>query len=350
MPPTNPHPQLQPAPLVSVLLPIRDAEDTLEAALNSVRASSLENLELVCVDDGSSDATPDILARAAGDDGRVRVLRQPPLGLVPALNHGLEHCRCEFVARMDADDEMDPKRLELQLGALREDPQLALVGCQVESFREGGLLGGYEIYSEWVNQLLSHEAMRRECFVECPVPHPTWMFRGDRVRALGGYRDVDWPEDLDLLYRLLDAGERLGKLSLPLHRWRDHDTRLSRTDPRYSREAFARAKAHYVGRLFPLRAAVIWGAGRTGKRFSRLLAAEGIRTHAFIDIRPDRQGNAWHQIPILGPDAAPEKLSGWLAAEMRILAAVSSRGARDEIRRALTAWELREGEAFLIVA
>ena len=341
---------LSPQPQISVLLPIRDAQDTLDAALASVCASSVAGIELVCVDDGSSDRTPQILETAAGKDSRVRILSQRPLGLVPALNRGLAACRAEFVARMDADDEMDPERLALQLDVLGREPELSLVGCQVESFREGGLFGGYAIYTDWVNQLITHDSMLREAFVECPVPHPTWMFRRDTVQSLGGYRDEGWPEDLDLLYRLLDKGNRLGKVPQRLHRWRDHDARLSRTDARYDREAFARAKAHFVGRIFPMRAAVIWGVGRTGKRFCRLLESEGIETHAFIDIRPDRQGNSWRGVPILAPNDAPQKLSGWREAGMRILAAVSARGARGEIRQALSGWGLVEGEDFLMVA
>ena len=120
----------------------------------------------------------------------VRVVRTERRGIVAALNTGLEHARAPIVARTDADDAVHPDRFALQLEALATDPALALVGCQVESFREGGLAEGYRIYTDWVNALVTHEDMAREAFVECPVPHPTWAFRADAVRALGLGRSV----------------------------------------------------------------------------------------------------------------------------------------------------------------
>lgn len=220
----------------------------------------------------------------------------------------------------------------------------------MESFREGGLAPGWEIYTRWVNGLSSEAEIAREAFVECPVPHPTWMFRRDVVRALGGYRDEPWPEDLDLLYRLLERGARVGKLDAALHRWRDHPARLSRVDPRYGREAFARVKARYVARIHPMPAAVIWGAGRTGRRWVRLLEAEGLPTRALIDIRPERIGTRWRGIPILGPAALPAHVTAWRREGLRILSAVASRGARTEIRSELCSLGLTEGEDFLMVA
>jgi glycosyltransferase involved in cell wall biosynthesis len=335
---------------VSVVLPVRDAAVTVTEAVRSVLASRQVRLELICVDDGSRDSTASILEALAQRDPRMTVLRMPPRGIVPALNTGLEHARAPLVARMDGDDEMHPERLRAQLEHLAGSPEIALVGCQVESFREGGLADGYRIYTEWVNRLVSEEAICREMLVECPIPHPTWMLRRRVVRALGGYRDRDWPEDLDLLYRILEAGQRIGKVPRPLHRRRDPPRRLSRVDPRYGREAFARVKAHFVGRLRPMRAAVVWGAGRTGRRFVRLIADEGIATRALVDIRPDRIGTSWRGIPILSPESLDERVSAWRRERVRILGAVASRGARGEIRTRLASAGLTEGDDFLMVA
>ncbi len=251
---------------------------------------------------------------------------------------------------MDADDEMHPRRLAAQIEALKDDPKLTLVGCLVECFRPGGLAEGYRRYAEWVNGLISPEAIAREAFVECPIPHPTWVFRREVIEALGGYRERSWPEDLDLLYRLLAAGHRIGKVARSLHRWRDHSARLSRTDPRYGREAFSRVKAHHIGRVHPMRAAVVWGAGRTGRRLVRMLAAEGLPTRAFLDINPARAGTSWRGIPILPPGELCRRKERWRAEGVRILAAVAVRGARQEIRQELVAEGLEEGKDFLMVA
>jgi glycosyltransferase involved in cell wall biosynthesis len=339
-----------PSEAISVLLPVRDGVQTLDRAVVSVLASRDVDLELVCVDDGSTDGSAGLLDAWAGRDPRVRVLQTPPRGIVAALNLGLAAARAPLVARMDADDEMHPDRLALQATRFATQPDLALVGCQVESFRDGGLQNGYALYTEWVNGLVSAEDIARECFVECPIPHPTWMFRRAVVCALGGYADEPWPEDLDLLYRLLAGGHAIAKLPAVLYRWRDHDARLSRNDPRYRKEAFARAKAHYLAQLHPLEGAVVWGAGRTGRRFASLLLEEGVDTRAFIDINPARTGSRWRGIPILAPACVPVAAREWRDEGLLVLGAVSSRGARAQIRSALVDAGLEEGHDFLMVA
>ncbi len=339
-----------PHPAISVVLPVRNPAAWLEGAIRSVLASRGAALELICVNDGSSDETPAHLEYWARRDPRVRVLHRPRRGIVAALNAGLAAARAPLIARMDADDEMHPERLLAQAKRLAHDPRLALVGCQVDSFREGGLAEGYRLYSAWVNALIEPGEIAREAFVECPVPHPTWMFRREVIHALGGYREHGWPEDLDLLYRALAAGWRMGKVARVLHRWRDHPGRLSRSDPRYSREAFARVKARFLARVHPMTAAVVWGAGRTGKRLVRLLEQERVPTRVLIDIRPARVGTCWRGIPILPPGRIRERKRAWRQEGLRILGAVASRGARSEIRQELVAQGLREGEDFLMVA
>jgi glycosyltransferase involved in cell wall biosynthesis len=335
---------------VSVLLPARDAAATVDAAVRSALATRELPIEVICVDDGSKDGTAERIERWAARDPRVRALRFGRRGLVAALNRGLARARAPLVARLDADDEMHPERLAAQRELLEADPALALVGCRVESFRDGGLAEGYRLYTEWINRLVSSEQIEREAFVECPVPHPTWMFRTELVAELGGYRERPWPEDLDLLYRLLARGWRVAKVPRVLYRWRDHAGRLSRTDPRYDRRAFLRAKAHFLAQLHPMEGAVVWGAGRTGRRLVKLLQDEGLRIRALIDVNPARIGTEWRGLPILAPADLAGRTLAWRREGLKILGAVASRGARDEIRSALGALGLEEGGDFLMVA
>ena len=99
-----------------------------------------------------------------------------------------------------------------------------------------------------------------------------------------------------------------------------------------------------------MRAAVVWGAGRTGRFLARALLREGIDIKAFIDIRPGRAGTRWHGIEILPPEAVPERAAGWQSEGIRILSGVASRGAREEIRAALASAALHEGRDFLMLA
>ena len=101
-------------PRVSVVMPVRDGERFLREALDSTLAQTLDDLELIVVDDGSTDGTPGTLADAAQRDPRVRVERQEPGGLTVALNAGCALAEAALIARMDADDVMLPDRLERQ--------------------------------------------------------------------------------------------------------------------------------------------------------------------------------------------------------------------------------------------
>jgi glycosyltransferase involved in cell wall biosynthesis len=339
-----------PPPEISVLLPVRDGAATLSAALDSTLSSVGPALELLCVDDGSRDDTPRLLAEAARRDPRVRVLRRPARGIVPALCDALAEARGRFVARMDADDEMHPERLAAQRALLEARPDVALAGCLVESFRDGGLREGFRLYDAWSNACVSPEEIAREAFVDCPIAHPTWLLERTTLESLGGWRDPGWAEDLDLFYRLLAKGLRAAKVPRVLHRWRDHDGRLTRTDPRYGREALARAKAHWLPRVRPMRAVAFLGSGRTARRYARLLAGEGIPTEAFLAPQESATVRHWHGIEVLGPRALAERAEDWRRSGVLLLGAAAVRGARSRIREILCGLGLVEGRDFTMLA
>ena len=126
------------SPRVSVVMPVRDGERFLREALGSILAQTLEDVELVVVDDGSSDSTPAILEESAGRDGRVRVHRQEPGGLTAALNAGCALAQAALIARMDGDDVMLRDRLERQAAFLDDHPEVALLGGGIVLIDEGG--------------------------------------------------------------------------------------------------------------------------------------------------------------------------------------------------------------------
>lgn len=338
------------APEISVLLPVRDAAATLRTALDSTLASVGPSFELICIDDGSRDGSAALLDDAARRDPRVRVLHRPARGIAPALCDGLAVARGRLVARMDADDETHPERLAAQAELLERRPEIGLAGCQVESFRAGGLRDGFRLYTEWLNQLVEPDELEREAFVDCPVPHPTWLVARATLEGVGGWRDLDWAEDLDLFYRLLAAGVRPAKVARTLYRWRDHDARLTRSDPRYGRVALARAKAHWLPKLRPMSAAVLIGAGRTARRYARLLAAEGVTTRAFVAPTAPSSACLSQRIPLLGPAELAASARAWRGEGALLLGAAALRGARERIRGILLGHGLVEGPDFLMLA
>jgi len=337
-------------PAVSVLLPCFNAADTLEESLSSIQSQTLEDFEVVAVDDGSTDATPDILSAWSRKDARFTAIRQDHGGIISALNRGLAACRAPFVARMDADDRSHPGRLEKQIQLLESDPTLAVAGCLVQAFPRESVRGGFQVYLKWLNGLLTPGAIAREIFIESPLPHPSVLVRWEWYEKMGGYQDQGWPEDYDLWLRMHLSGARFAKVDEVLLDWRESPRRLTRADSRYSLENFLRAKAHYLA-LGPLQArdaVIIWGAGMMGRRLSKHLLREGAPLAAFIDIDPKKIGNRRRGKAILAPDE--------LAAEWRryerpiILAAVGARGARALIRERLVGMGFEEGEDWFGVA
>jgi glycosyltransferase involved in cell wall biosynthesis len=334
---------LSAAPPVSVLVPARDAAATVGAALATVFAQDFESFEVVVVDDGSVDGTRDVLARFPG---RLRVIEGVGEGIVGALNRGLAACRGAFIARFDADDLMHRHRLSRQV-ALLADASLAGAGSLVRCFPRPPLRDGLRRYEAWLNTLVTPDDIARERFVEAPLVHPSVTVRADVLRALGGWRDVPWPEDWDLWLRAIERGHRFAKVPEVLHFWRDGATRLTRTGVRYSAEALVRARAHFLARG-PLagREACVWGAGPVGKALVKALDAEGARVIAYVDVDPRKIGQRVHGRPVLGAKDLPEARENGPI----LLAAVGAKGARDDIRRAATAGRYVEGVDFFACA
>lgn len=333
-----------PSPRYSVLLPVFNAEPFLVECLTSLKRQTEEDFEVVAVDDGSTDGSAVILGEWARSDRRFRVLERSHQGLVPSLNEGLAMCRGSLVARLDADDIAHPRRMELQVRALESDPDLTVVSSLVRHFPASQVAQGFKLYDQWLNHLTDHEAMAVERFVESPVAHPSVMFRKQRIIEAGGYRDCGWAEDYDLWLRLFEQGHRFFKVPRILHFWRESEGRVSRTDPRYSSDAFLKCKAHYFARgpAASADSVVLWGAGPNGKRLRRYLEIDGVKVKAMIDIDPAKIGRMIQGTEVMAPDELPELLDR----RTIFVAAVASRGARQLIRDRLMSLGLQEGERF----
>jgi glycosyltransferase involved in cell wall biosynthesis len=206
-------------PRVSVVLPVRDGARFLRPALYSVLAQTLDDFELLVVDDGSTDETPEILA-AVGDE-RLRVLRQEPAGLVAALRRGLAEARAPYLARMDADDVSLPRRLERQLAALADG--VGLVGCGVERIDEAGRVLGSHVLPP------DDAALRRRLLLRNPFAHGSVVVRREALERAGGYRaDYGANEDYDL-WRRIARDWKLAAVPEILYRYREHPGAVTRS-------------------------------------------------------------------------------------------------------------------------
>jgi glycosyltransferase involved in cell wall biosynthesis len=336
-------------PVVSILMPVRDSSSTLASCLRSVRRQSYNCWECVVVDDHSSDGTFDIAMAAAGSDPRFRVVRQDGEGLVPALNHGLSLCEGRYVSRMDGDDLMRRDRLLRQVDQLESDPGLAGVGCRVRMFPRKRLGPGMREYETWLNRIGSPEQVAACAWIECPVAHPALTVRTEILKA-AGYRDTDWPEDYDLVLRLLGSGCRIGIAPERLLMWRRRRESLAMTDPRYRPDRFTACKAEHlcreseIGFLSGATEYILWGYGSTGRALARELRKRGRHPSLIVDLHPGRIGNR-----ILGAAVVrPQDLPG--PATLPLVVSVSGSGPRNRIREELARRGWRETRDFICAA
>jgi glycosyltransferase involved in cell wall biosynthesis len=210
-------------PYVSVVLPVRNCERYIEDAVESIVEQTFCNLELIVVDDGSSDRTLEIVAECAVRDPRIRVLARPQLGLVGALEAGRAAARGFYTARMDADDVADPERLRRQVEYLDQHCEVVAVGGQVELIDVEGRSIGCRVFP------VTPADCRAYLERGAPFCHPSVMMRSDALALAGGYRASFEPaEDMDLWLRLAEIGE-LANLDVNVLRYRLHAASTTRT-------------------------------------------------------------------------------------------------------------------------
>ena len=333
-------------PDVSVVLPAFNTASTIERAARSILDQTLRNVELIVIDDGSTDETPAIVRRLREDDSRVRLLSREHRGVCAAANAAMEAAISPVIARMDADDFSYPHRLEEQLRVLH-DSDLDVVGCQVRIIDVAGQpVGSLARYQRWINEeTLDPEKISALRFVEFPLVNPTILARRKYFEL--GFRDQpDLPEDYDLMLRAAAGGMRFGKVAEVLFDWQDHSDRVTRTDSRYSAEAFMNCRRQHLssGPLKGLSVVDLWGLGQTGKLWLRWLQSQGLTVRNGYDIDERKIGETIHGVPVSHPSQAADPDG------TPLLIAVGSENARQIIRPQLLARGYSPGRDVWFVA
>lgn len=188
---------------VSVLLPVRDGQAHLADAIHSVLDQTLRALELIVIDDGSSDDSARVAAEIGRADDRLRLLRRDPAGIPAALNAGLAVARGHWVARMDADDLSLPERFERLLAASRDRPDVvgwaSWARAMAPTGQKANLMARGPVTDE--------EFRRQHCAGRVDVTAATVMLDRGRVIEVGGYdARLVVGEDIELYDRLGACG------------------------------------------------------------------------------------------------------------------------------------------------
>ncbi|MCX8043094.1 MAG: glycosyltransferase [Desulfobacterota bacterium] len=201
-------------PVITALMCVYNGAQVIPASIASILNQSFGDFELIIIDDGSTDETPEVLASYR--DSRITVVRQEHCGVTAALQHGLERARGTFVARLDADDMASPDRFKQQVEFFRHHPETALVATDaVGEDQDGNVVWETDLPDEGV--AIAWRLLWYNCIV-----HSSVMFRAACVRELGGYhRSLPYAQDYDLWLRIA-AHFPIGIVKAPLVTYRVH--------------------------------------------------------------------------------------------------------------------------------
>ncbi|MBI1185604.1 glycosyltransferase [bacterium] len=330
--------------MISVILPFYNAENTLARAIQSVLNQSGVQLQLILVNNNSSDNSRAVAAQFSAENQNIILVDEAKQGVVFAMNKGLELANGTYIARMDADDIWFADKLRKQLAFLEHHNEIELLATQV-AYQAERPLKGLQAYVAWSNAIQTPDDISKMIFAESPLINPSIMFKASLVERFGYYRQGDFPEDYEMFLRWHANGVKMAKLNETLMQWTDSDTRLTRTHAAYSPEAFNTIKCQYLSQWLKTNNHLapkvwVWGAGRKTRRKAEELTKYGVQIEGYIDLF---QGRTNRKQCIAYTDLKNDK-------SKFVLSFVSNRGRSTEIRNYLKSIGLVETEDFIMAS
>lgn len=206
--------------IVSVILPVYNSERYLVQCLDSIVNQTLTDMEIICIDDKSTDNSLQILEKYAQKDSRILIIKnEVNLGIVESRNKGLDLAKGEFIAVMDSDDIAELIRFEIQVDFLSKNPNIGVCGSQIQKFGKVKRKINVPLTSEQVKACL--------CFNSC-IMHPTAMLRADLINKYNLRYDKNYTtsHDYDFWTRCIDCFD-IVNLPLVLLKYRVHEKNFS---------------------------------------------------------------------------------------------------------------------------
>lgn len=198
--------------LISVVLPVYNGEKYLAEAIDSILQQTYTNFELLVIIDGSKDGS--LAVAQSYNDTRIKIFDLPQnLGLVGALNKGLELAQGEYIARMDQDDISLPDRFQYQIDFLKKNPSIGILGTTAETF-------GRQIHVQ--RMPATNTEIKLELVFKSPICHPTAMFRASVVKQFSLRYDPNFKdtEDWALWHNSASMGVQMANLPQVLLKYR----------------------------------------------------------------------------------------------------------------------------------
>jgi glycosyltransferase involved in cell wall biosynthesis len=252
-------------PDISVLMPVYNNADYLREAVQSILDQTYSNFEFLIIDDGSKDASPEILADFAKADDRVKVITQENQGYAQALNNAVDLARASLLARMDADDIAYPDRFAIQVAYLEEHPECVACGGRTLFIDNEG-----RPIREWSTEQTHEEIDAAHLAGHGGIlVHPAAMMRRSAVIAVGKYRtEYLYAEDLDFFLRMAENG-RVSNVPELVLQYRQH----------FASIGYSRTEAQKKAAQKALRDAY----ERRGLKISDELAVDGVAVDSQCD-------------------------------------------------------------------
>jgi glycosyltransferase involved in cell wall biosynthesis len=190
-------------PLVSVVMPVHNGEKYIREALQSCFDQTYKNIEIIVVDDKSTDSTLSILYSLEKDNPNMIVIQaEKQNGLGDVINIGVKKAKGKYIARLDADDVMYQDRLEKQVRFLEDNPDVVIVGGQIDTMDENGKITGSRTYS------IADKDIKKNLFLFQPFAHPAVTMRKDSLEKIGLYPEGVWKiEDVMLFFKMSQVGQ-----------------------------------------------------------------------------------------------------------------------------------------------
>lgn len=225
---------MQNIPLVSVIIPVHNVEQYITDSLSSIQNQSYKNLEIIVIDDGSTDNTYSIISEIAKNDKRINIYKnEANIGIAKTLNKAIDLSKGDYILRMDGDDVSALDRVEKKLEFLTNNTEINLVGCSLTAIDTHGS----EIKK--IKKIGSFDLIKKTIRYSSPVSH-IWMCSRSVYDRLNGYRDLSGAEDYDFLLRLISSGMKCANIT----DYYGYYVRLGRDGNTLSTNGIAQKKLH----------------------------------------------------------------------------------------------------------
>lgn len=276
-------------PKVSIITPFKNAEKYICQTAKSIFEQSHSNWEWILIDDHSVQNESTLLSEFLMDS-RVKLLQNNGNGITDALVTGSIHAKGDFITRMDADDIMPVGKLQLFLDTLKNTDTDVVTG-KVRYFSDDYQISlGFQRYEAWLNDRVDHQDFYCKIYKECSLASGNWMMDRSGFMKIGGFENLNYPEDYDLLFRWYENKLKILGIDEVTHLWREHSERISKNSHNYGQERFFDLKINRFLDLdyqnIPL---ILNGTGRKGRLTALALQNKNI-SFDWVSIEPEKFG------------------------------------------------------------